>query len=242
LVVRTASSRPASDLTARARILDAALTVFAEQGGSASVRAIATAAGVSPGLITHHFGTKEALKAECDQRVLDAYTELKMAGIANPAGSMDLVNNSDPEQIAFISTVSTYMMRAFLEGGETAREFYRRLVAQMGEIIGVAAAQGMVRAECTDPMHLRYMAGSTLGFMLVQFVLDPPGDNQGFFQSVTADPALLDALLDVLTNGAFANDQVLTAYRAANGGQTGDQGGQSDHQKGTQNMKGNNVQ
>ncbi|MCL2652806.1 MAG: TetR/AcrR family transcriptional regulator [Propionibacteriaceae bacterium] len=230
-----------SDLTARARIVDAAIGVFAEQGGAASVRAIATAAGVSPGLITHHFGTKEALKAECDQRVLDGYTEMKMAGIANPAGSMNLVNNTDPEQAEHISAMSTYMLRAFLEGGETAREFYRRLLAQMAEVIDAAAAQGMVRPECTDATHLRYMAGSTLGFMLVQFVLEPPNDNQEFFQGVTSDPAVLDAMLDTLTNGVFSNDQVLTAYRAANGGQTGDQGGQSDH-KGTQQKKENNVQ
>jgi len=208
-------NRPASDLTARARILDAAIGVFADQGGAASIRTIAAAAGVSPALITHHFGTKEALKAECDERVLDAYTELKMAGIANPAASMSLVNSTDTAETERVSAMSAYMLRAFLDGGDTAREFYRRLVAQMGEIMSVAAAQGMVRPECADDTHLRYLAGTTLGFMLVQFVVGPPDAHAKFFESVTSDPAVLDAMLDVMTNGVFTDDKVLTAYRAA---------------------------
>jgi len=208
-------NRPASDLTARARILDAAIGIFADQGGAASIRTIAAAAGVSPALITHHFGTKEALKAECDERVLDAYTELKMAGIANPAASMSLVDGTDEAEAERVSAMSAYMLRAFLDGGDTAREFYRRLVAQMSEIMSAAVAEGMVRPVCVDENHLRYLAGTTLGFMLVQFVIDPPATSRQFYDSVTSDPGVLDAMLDVLTNGAFANDLVLTAYRAA---------------------------
>src|SRR6266542_759545 len=51
------------DLTARARIRDAALRLFAERGvDGATIRDIAKAAGVSAGLVRHHFGSKEALR------------------------------------------------------------------------------------------------------------------------------------------------------------------------------------
>ena len=50
-----------SDLTARATVRDSAIAVFARDGFSASVRTIAEAAGVSPGLVIHHFGSKDAL-------------------------------------------------------------------------------------------------------------------------------------------------------------------------------------
>jgi AcrR family transcriptional regulator len=64
--------RPLHDLTARARIRDAALEQFAEHGFErATIRSIARAAGVSPGLVQHHFGSKEALRAACDDAVLD---------------------------------------------------------------------------------------------------------------------------------------------------------------------------
>ncbi|MEO8749314.1 MAG: TetR family transcriptional regulator [Allobranchiibius sp.] len=55
------------DLTARASIRNAALRLFAEHGHDAvTVREIASAAGVSPGLVIHHFGSKDGLRAAVD--------------------------------------------------------------------------------------------------------------------------------------------------------------------------------
>ena len=55
------------DLTARARIRDAALRHFGEHGFErATIRGIAETAGVSSGLVRHHFGSKEALREACD--------------------------------------------------------------------------------------------------------------------------------------------------------------------------------
>ena len=88
LVVRIADApdeRPVSDLTARARIRDAAIECFAEQGFGASFRTIAARADVSPGLITHHFGSKDALRAECDGEVLRRYEALKTGSLADPS-------------------------------------------------------------------------------------------------------------------------------------------------------------
>ena len=224
-----AESPPLSDLTARARIIQAATAVFAEVGGSASIRTIAAAAGVSPALITHHFGTKEALKAECDQRVLDAYTAMKMAGIANPAASVALVNGADPAEAERLSVMSAYMLRAFLDGGEVAREFYRRLVVQMSEIMSAAAARGMIRPDCADEAHLAYLAASTLGFMLVRFVVDPPATPLGFGEHLMGEPVLMDAMIDVMTHGVFADDTVLTAFRAATDGRSAATNQKEDH-------------
>ena len=65
------------DLTARARIRDAAITSFAATGFDATVRQIATQAGVSAGLVIHHFGSKDGLRAACDAEVLRRIFELK---------------------------------------------------------------------------------------------------------------------------------------------------------------------
>ena len=52
------------DLTAKARLRDAALRLFAERGIEATpVRDIANAAGVSGGLVRPHFGSKEGFLA-----------------------------------------------------------------------------------------------------------------------------------------------------------------------------------
>jgi AcrR family transcriptional regulator len=59
------------DLTARARIRDAALRQFAELGyAGTTIRGVAAAAGVSLGLVRHHFGSKEALRDAVDAHVL----------------------------------------------------------------------------------------------------------------------------------------------------------------------------
>ncbi|SPL95857.1 Transcriptional regulator, TetR family [[Actinomadura] parvosata subsp. kistnae] len=78
--------RPISeeDLTTRARIRDAAMTLFAEQGVKATtIRGIAEAAKVSPGLVQHHFGTKEALRLACDEYVLTYIRAQVGAGVTD---------------------------------------------------------------------------------------------------------------------------------------------------------------
>ena len=70
--------RAAGDLTARARIRDAALRLFAERGvEGATIREIAEAAGVSGGLVRHHFGSKDDLRAACDAFALDQVVRIK---------------------------------------------------------------------------------------------------------------------------------------------------------------------
>src|SRR5690606_4589585 len=76
LIVRSATKQ--DDLTTRARIRDAALDLFPEQGFNRStVRVIAEKAGVSPGLVLHHFGSKEGLREACDRYVVTRFRELK---------------------------------------------------------------------------------------------------------------------------------------------------------------------
>jgi AcrR family transcriptional regulator len=61
----------ADDLTSYARIRNAALELFASRGVAAtSIRDVARAAGVSPGLVQHHFGTKAGLQQAVDEFVV----------------------------------------------------------------------------------------------------------------------------------------------------------------------------
>ncbi|WP_152364632.1 TetR/AcrR family transcriptional regulator [Microlunatus speluncae] len=84
------------DLTARARIRDAAIAQFGELGFErATIRGIAAAAGVSSGLVRHHFGSKQALREACDEqltkiirRLDDQAHAFPNVGIVNPATEM----------------------------------------------------------------------------------------------------------------------------------------------------------
>ena len=66
--------RPAAnaDLTAKARIRDAALELYATKGEpNTTIREVAQAAGVTHGLVVHHFVNKEGLHKAVQQHVVD---------------------------------------------------------------------------------------------------------------------------------------------------------------------------
>src|SRR5699024_12777355 len=69
------------------RILQAALRRFAADGLGAPLRAVAQDAGISAGLIIHHFGSREALLEACDRRSLEGTREQKQAASAGGAGT-----------------------------------------------------------------------------------------------------------------------------------------------------------
>jgi AcrR family transcriptional regulator len=62
------------DLTAKARIRNAALDLYAQHGEDrTSMRAIATAAGVTVGLVAHHFGNRDGVRDAVEQLVVDHF-------------------------------------------------------------------------------------------------------------------------------------------------------------------------
>ena len=114
------------DLTARARIRDAAIRLFAERGiDGTTIRDIAQAAGVSPGLLRHHFGSKEALREACDHYVVDRIVKIKeeilLEGkIASP-GFLPSVHPA-------ILLSYKYVTRALLDGSPRAAAMFDDMV------------------------------------------------------------------------------------------------------------------
>jgi AcrR family transcriptional regulator len=76
------------DRTARARIRDEALRLFAERGPDAvTVRDIAAAAGVSPALVVRHYGSKEGLREAVDSHVAQVFEVLLAQVVQSGWGS-----------------------------------------------------------------------------------------------------------------------------------------------------------
>ena len=76
------------DLTARARIREAALEHFARDGyDRATIRAIAKTAGVSPGLLRHHYGSKENLREACDRYVFEMLHRVNAELLEDPGAT-----------------------------------------------------------------------------------------------------------------------------------------------------------
>ncbi|MFC3997381.1 TetR/AcrR family transcriptional regulator [Nocardiopsis sediminis] len=106
------------DLTARARIRDAALRHFGEHGFDRStIRGIAETAGVSSGLVRHHFGSKEALRDACDAHLAAALQRIN--GRVRADSTPGDVNYVAVAGAAF-GPYQRYVARALSEGRATA--------------------------------------------------------------------------------------------------------------------------
>ena len=130
MVASAAGERSAEDLTARARIRDAALRLFAERGlDGATIRDIARAAGVSGGLVRHHFGSKDDLRAACDSYALDQLTRIKEQAVlegqlANP-GFMSAAHPT-------VLLTLRYLARSLVDGSPAAAAVFDEMV-ELGE-------------------------------------------------------------------------------------------------------------
>ncbi|WP_460888124.1 TetR/AcrR family transcriptional regulator [Promicromonospora xylanilytica] len=115
----------ASDLNARARIRDAALEQFAQHGISgATMRGIAQAAGVSLGLVQHHFGTKDGLRLACDELIVEVFRR-RVLHLA----TKDQLANADALGELFDESplLLRYLARASLDGSAAADEVFDQL-------------------------------------------------------------------------------------------------------------------
>lgn len=120
--VSRSSDRPPEDLTARARIRDAALAQFAERGYSgATLKGIAEAAGVSIGLVQHHFGAKDDLRRACD-----TYAAETLAGLDGLGVTSGEITDSDflARMFRHSPLILRYIARAMVEGTSSAATFF----------------------------------------------------------------------------------------------------------------------
>jgi AcrR family transcriptional regulator len=136
------------DLNTSARVRNAALAGFATNGVSAtSIRSVARAAGVSAGLVQHHFPTKEALRNAVNEYVVAIATE----------AFSDLPDNGTPEEIqgelgdritAFVRdhpTALRYVARAVADGDQAATDIFDAFVAIAKTQWERLARQGLLR-------------------------------------------------------------------------------------------------
>ncbi|MFD2024925.1 TetR/AcrR family transcriptional regulator [Promicromonospora aerolata] len=113
------------DLNARARIRDAALEQFARHGVSgATMRGIAQAAGVSVGLVQHHFGTKDGLRLACDELIVEVFRRrvLHLATKDRLADADALGELFDESPLLL-----RYLARAALDGSTAADDVFDQL-------------------------------------------------------------------------------------------------------------------
>ncbi len=166
------------DRTARALIRDAALRLFAEFGPDAvSLRRIAGEVGVSHGLVVHHFGSKEGLRAVVDAYVMDLFDTLvaELAGrpgepAADPfdAQAQESLVAALLERLPAGSPVPGYLRRLFLDGAEAGQELFQRLYALTRAALEVMAQNGYADRGDDPDVRAAFLLVNDLSMLLLR--------------------------------------------------------------------------
>lgn len=153
------------DRTAKARIRDAAITRFSEDGVAAtSVRAIAAAADVSPALVIHHFGSKDALRVECDKHIAAVLREHKAKNLRAGPG-MDIV--AALREVRSGPPLSRYLARTLIDGSPHVAEIIDEMVADGVKYMAEGVASGVLRPTAYPYERTAVLSIWTLGALVL---------------------------------------------------------------------------
>lgn len=169
------------DRTGRAIIRDEALRLFATHGPDAvSMRQIAAEAGVSPGLIVHHFATKEGLREAVDRHVVDIFDrvlgELSAQAAPGPGGAGDVYDPAASSSLAEAmlahlppgSPVPAYVRRLLLAGGDTAAALFARLFEMATATLDAMVKAGMASPGRDPAVRAAFLMANDLAVLLLR--------------------------------------------------------------------------
>ena len=159
----------AERLTTYDRILAAALEGFAREGAAAtSIRHVAAAAGVSPGLVQHYFPSKGALRAAVDDHV----TAVARAALAVRRVEGDIVEDLAERLTALVAdhfVALRYVARGVAEQDEAALTIFDTLTQLCREQLAELQRRGMLRAD----LDLEWAALHTVLINLGTVIMEP---------------------------------------------------------------------
>jgi len=202
--------RSADDLTATARIRDAAIEQFGQHGFDVGLRAIAKAAGVSAGLVIHHFGSKDGLRKACDELVAETIRTAKT----------ESVQNSDPAawfaqmaQIESFAPLMAYLVRSLQTGGDLAKSLWRTMIANAEEYIEEGVKAGTIKPSRDPKARARFLAINNGGGLLLYLQLhDDPTNLRAVLHDYAQD--MLMPSLEVYTHGLMTDSTMYDAFAA----------------------------
>ena len=168
------SANSASDLTAKATIRNSALRLFADRGPDAvTVREVAAAAGVSPALVMHHFGSKSGLREAVDEHVAHSFDVVLDA--LTDDGLEDALTGGDSRSLAeaFVagfppgSPVPDYLRRLLLTNDPTGDRVFARWFAVSERVLTDLEAAGIARPSQNRKVRAAFLFVNDLAAILL---------------------------------------------------------------------------
>lgn len=150
--------------------------MFAVRGPEGvTVRQIAEAAGVSAALVVHHFGSKDGLRQEVDQYVLDVFEGMlgELAGedgarLVEPGASSGLLSEVFGRYLPEGSPLPGYLRRLLLGDSEAGRKVFQRLFELSRGALDGLVAGGVAVAGRDAEVRAAFLLANDLAVFLLR--------------------------------------------------------------------------
>jgi len=197
-------------MTTAARIRDAAIEQWGQHGFHVSLRAIAEAAGVSAGLVIHHFGSKDGLREACDEYIAEQIRSAKTESLrsADPATWFAQI-----AEIESYAPMMAYLVRSMQSGTQLAKTFWQRMIDNAEEYIEEGVRAGTLKPSRDPKARARFLAMSGGGaFLLYLQMHDKPADMAAVLHDY-GEEMMLPAL-EVYSHGLMTDSTMYDAFLA----------------------------
>jgi AcrR family transcriptional regulator len=202
--------RSAEDLTAAARIRDAAIEQFGEHGFGVGLRSIAEAAGVSAALVIHHFGSKDGLRKACDDYVAEEIRNDKSEAMRAKEPGTWFAQLAEIESYA---PMMAYLVRSMQSGGDLAKMLWGRMIDDAESYLEEGVRAGTLKPSRDPRSRARYLAiTGGGGFLMYLQMHNTPTDLRAVLRDYTRD--MLLPSLEVYTQGLMADSTMYDAFLA----------------------------
>ena len=199
------------DRTAIARIRDAAIEQWGEQGFNVGLRSIAEAAGVSAALVIHHFGSKEGLRKACDDYIAEEIRTGKSASLRTKDPADWLAQMAEMESYA---PLMAYLVRSMQSGSELAKMLWRKMIDDGEQYLEEGVQNGLLKPSRDPRARAKYL-GITGGgsFLLYLQMHDNPTDLRAVLRDY-GEEMMLPAL-EIYTEGLMTDSTMYDAFLEA---------------------------
>jgi len=202
--------RSVDDLTAAARIRDAAIEQFGQHGFDVGLRAIAKGAGVSAALVIHHFGSKEGLRRACDELVAESVRTSKSESLQSSDPASWFAQMAEIESFA---PMMAYLVRSLQTGGDLAKSLWHTMIDNAEQYIGEGVRAGTIKPSRDPKARARFLAMTGGGgFLLYLQMHDTPTDLRAVLHDYAQD--MLLPSLEVYTDGLLTDSTMYDAFLA----------------------------
>lgn len=200
-----------ADLTAAARIRDAAIEQFGQRGFDVGLRTIAEAAGVSAALVIHHFGSKDGLRKACDDFIAEEIRESKSEALQSNDPAVWFAQLAEIEEFA---PLIAYLVRSMQTGGDLAKMLWRRMIQNAEGYLEDGVRAGTIKPSRDPQARAKYLGITGGGGLLLYLQMhENPTDLRAVLRDYARDMVL--PALEIYTNGLMADPTMYDAFLAA---------------------------